>query len=139
MRHRVRSPMALSLAFAYSTQRRFMQRTHSWIPRLFPPSIVLLTVAALALTSVSTEAQETPPSQLCPDGHLCQALLDELDALIPGQLKTFDVPGAGQALIDNGQVVYSKGFGVRNLQTGAPFTPDTVYRIGSVSKAMPSM
>jgi CubicO group peptidase (beta-lactamase class C family) len=116
-----------------------MQRTHSWIPRLFPPSIVLLTVTALALTAVSTEAQETPPSKLFSDGHFCQALLDELDALIPGQLKTFDVPGVGVALIDNGQVVYSKGFGVRNLQTGAPFTPDTVYRIGSVSKAMTSM
>ena len=113
-----------------------MPQTYS--PISLRPFALFLAVAFF-LSAGSLPAQEASSTKLCPDGHLCPALLDELDALIPGQLKTFDVPGAGVALIDNGQVVYSKGFGVRNLQTGAPFTPDTVYRIGSVSKAMTSM
>jgi CubicO group peptidase (beta-lactamase class C family) len=54
--------------------------------------------------------------------------LADLDAMVPAAMITFDVPGAAIALMQDGQFVYAKGFGVRNLTTGQPFTPDTVFR-----------
>ena len=66
-------------------------------------------------------------------------LLADLDATVPAAMATFDVPGAAVALIQDGQVVYAKGFGVRNLSTGEPFTADTVHRIASTTKSMTSM
>jgi CubicO group peptidase (beta-lactamase class C family) len=54
-------------------------------------------------------------------------------------MKYFNVPGGAIALIQNGKVIYAKGFGVRNIASGEPFTLDTVYRIGSTGKAITSM
>lgn len=45
------------------------------------------------------------------------------------------VPGMALAIVKDGQVVYAKGFGVRDLDTKEPVTPDTVFAIGSTTKA----
>jgi CubicO group peptidase (beta-lactamase class C family) len=75
----------------------------------------------------------TAPPTITPE------LLADLDTTVPAAMITFDIPGAAIALVQDGQVVYAKGFGVRNRTTGAPFTPDTVHRIGSAAKSMTSM
>ena len=66
-------------------------------------------------------------------------LLADLDTTVPAAMVSFDVPGAAIALIQGSQVVYAKGFGVRNLTTGKPFTAGTVQRIASTTKSMTSM
>ena len=45
----------------------------------------------------------------------------------------------GHRIIQDGEVIYAKGFGMRNFASGEPFTLDTVYRIGSNGKAITSM
>jgi hypothetical protein len=42
-------------------------------------------------------------------------------------------------LIQDGKVIYARGFGVRNIETREPLTLNTVYRIGSTSKSYTSM
>ncbi|MEM8985181.1 MAG: serine hydrolase [Pseudomonadota bacterium] len=42
--------------------------------------------------------------------------------------------GAAVAVRRNGETVFKKGYGAANVETGAPFTPDTAFRICSVSK-----
>jgi len=37
-------------------------------------------------------------------------------------------------VLQDGKIVKAKGYGFANLETSAPATPDTVYKIGSVSK-----
>ena len=39
------------------------------------------------------------------------------------------------AVVKDGQVVYAKGFGFRDVQKGLKVTPDTLFAIGSCSKA----
>jgi CubicO group peptidase (beta-lactamase class C family) len=78
-----------------------------------------------------------PPAAASPT--ITPELLADLDATVPAAMTTFDVPGAAITLIQDGQVVYAKGFGVRNLATGEPFTADTVHRIASTTKSMTSM
>ncbi|CAA7386470.1 serine hydrolase [Chryseobacterium fistulae] len=57
-----------------------------------------------------------------------------LDGLIQNTLKTFDVPGMSVGIIKDGQVIYSKGFGVRSLHTMQPMDDATLVGIASNSK-----
>lgn len=43
-------------------------------------------------------------------------------------------PGCALGVIREGDFVYRRGYGMANLETGAPITPETVFRTGSVSK-----
>ena len=45
-----------------------------------------------------------------------------------------DTPGCALAVVRNGGIVYSKGYGMANLEHGVPITPRTVFDIGSLSK-----
>src|ERR1043166_10311021 len=41
----------------------------------------------------------------------------------------------GSALVvDNGQVIYKKGVGLANMEWDIPNTPDTKFRLGSITK-----
>ena len=43
-------------------------------------------------------------------------------------------PGVAVALVQNGEVLFSGGYGSANLDHGVPITPETVFNIASVSK-----
>ncbi|PLR79840.1 hypothetical protein CVD25_09690 [Bacillus canaveralius] len=45
------------------------------------------------------------------------------------------IPGASVAIAQEGQIVYHKGFGFRNVEKSLPITEDTVFGIGSVTKS----
>ena len=45
-----------------------------------------------------------------------------------------DSPGCVIGIVHNGDLIYSKGFGLANLEHLVPITKDTVFRIGSTSK-----
>jgi CubicO group peptidase (beta-lactamase class C family) len=50
-----------------------------------------------------------------------------------------DTPGASIAVIRDGRIVLSKGYGSANLEYGAAVTPDTVFHVASVSKQFTAM
>lgn len=58
-----------------------------------------------------------------------------LDRFIRTSMKAWHVPGAAVAIVQGKSVVFMKGFGVRDIRTGAPVTPDTIFDIGSCTKA----
>ncbi len=60
----------------------------------------------------------------------------EFDAYTQIALKQWEVPGAGVAVIKDGKVIYLKAFGTRDLSTGAPANTETLFSIGSTTKAM---
>lgn len=43
-------------------------------------------------------------------------------------------PGVALAIIQDGQIVYEKGYGMANLEAKTPITPETIFYVGSVSK-----
>ncbi|HEX8723641.1 MAG TPA: serine hydrolase domain-containing protein [Pyrinomonadaceae bacterium] len=49
-------------------------------------------------------------------------------------MKRTKTPGAAVAVVSGDRVVFSKGFGVADAETGRPVTPDTLFRIGSTTK-----
>ncbi|MGH9834143.1 MAG: serine hydrolase [Blastocatellia bacterium] len=58
-----------------------------------------------------------------------------LDALMNEAMKHWQTPGAAVVVVRGDEVVYLKGFGVRDVNTKQPVTPDTVFAIGSTTKA----
>src|SRR5664279_1322203 len=59
----------------------------------------------------------------------------DLDAYVARSMKTFDVPGISVAIVKDGKVVLAKGYGVRKLGESTPVDENTLFGIGSNSKA----
>jgi CubicO group peptidase (beta-lactamase class C family) len=47
-----------------------------------------------------------------------------------------DEPGGAVAVLQDGDLVYAQGYGLADLETGRPITPQTIFHIGSVGKMM---
>ena len=52
------------------------------------------------------------------------------------ELVRLNVPGASIAIVRSGQVIFSKGFGTANLETGEPVRPEMLFRLGSTTKML---
>jgi len=57
-----------------------------------------------------------------------------LDAVLMEIITRWDIPGLGVGIVENGRVVYARGFGVQSLDTAIPVTPDSLFCVASVSK-----
>jgi CubicO group peptidase (beta-lactamase class C family) len=60
-----------------------------------------------------------------------------LDAVIEAQMQKHGLPGVALAVVENGQTVYLKGYGVDG--NGRPMTPQTQMLIGSQSKSFTAL
>ncbi|MCU1435664.1 MAG: serine hydrolase [Pseudarthrobacter sp.] len=109
-------------------------------------------VAAIPLLSSCTAeparlASSTPASLLpAPPGQV-EPLLDrakvtnalgKLEDLVREAMEGTGLPGMAVAVVYQDEVVYSKGFGVREVGKPGEITPDTVFQVASVSKPLAS-
>ena len=58
------------------------------------------------------------------------------DDAISKFMTTNKVPGLSVAIVERGQLLWTKGFGLANHEHESPATPQTLYRLGSVSKPL---
>lgn len=65
-------------------------------------------------------------------------ITSELERFINQWMPKFKIPGTAVAIVQNGKVVYSKGFGVRN-EEGDPITAQTHMMIGSTGKSLTTL
>jgi CubicO group peptidase (beta-lactamase class C family) len=61
--------------------------------------------------------------------------LESIERFVIEQLASWEVPGCAIAAVRDGQTVLTAGWGQRDLDTGVPVTSDTLFAIGSVTKA----
>jgi len=59
----------------------------------------------------------------------------DLNAYVARGLKTFEVPGIAVAIVKDGKVVVAKGYGVKKRGEAAPVDENTLFGIGSNTKA----
>jgi CubicO group peptidase (beta-lactamase class C family) len=78
-------------------------------------------------------------STQAPIKWLSPPLLQGFEADVQAAMDAFGIPGAAVALVEGDQIVYQRGFGVRELNDQAPVTPRTRFRIASNTKSMTSL
>lgn len=59
----------------------------------------------------------------------------EIDRIFAEQMTKLSIPGAAIAIVKNGEIVLTKGYGVADLEKKNPVIADkTIFRIGSITK-----
>ena len=62
--------------------------------------------------------------------------LDRIVSELEKQRSQMHTPGMALAVVKDGEVVLVRGFGVVDIETQEPVTPETRFAIGSTTKAM---
>ena len=62
----------------------------------------------------------------------------QIDELVEKTLKTFNVPGIAVAIVKDGKIVHTKGYGVKSIMTNEKVDANTLFGIASNSKAFTS-
>jgi len=94
----------------------------SHIRRLLPAALSIAFIAGAA-TSAHAQAQDQD-----------QALAGRVGAQMEQLLGKYPIPGASIAIAYKGELVYQRGYGMAVMETNTPATPQTVFRIASISK-----
>ena len=74
------------------------------------------------------------PMPLAPAPPDYSSVTGELSQLIQTAVEKAGITGLSVALVDDQEIVWSKGFGYADKENGVEATPKTLYMTGSVSK-----
>lgn len=61
--------------------------------------------------------------------------LDSLDAYYQRTFEAFNLPGMSVAIVKDGKIIFSKGYGYRDVANQQPVTGNTLFNIASCTKA----
>ncbi len=97
-------------------------------------------VAADTVTQSPTKPKpDAPPTATyawqIPSGQIDKAVT-AIDGIVHRVLHETGVPGLAVAVVHGDELVYAKGFGVRDVRTGEPVDADTVFQLAFVSKPL---
>jgi CubicO group peptidase (beta-lactamase class C family) len=96
-------------------------------------ALVLSLALGFAPAFAPAAAAQTPaPTDL-------QARLEAAVQVIEAKRKELGVPGASLVVVKDDKVVLMRGLGVKDFERKTPVTPDTLFAIGSSSKAFTAM
>ena len=59
---------------------------------------------------------------------------DAVDRFVAAEMSRKHIPGVSLAVLRDGKEIKAQGYGTADLEHGVPVTPETVFKIGSVSK-----
>ena len=93
--------------------------------------------AAAVLPALATPHPEPAEVPLAEQPAVVDALT-VLDLWIDRQLEYRQIPGLSLGIVYEGELIWTKGYGFADLEKKTPATPETLYRIGSVSKLFTS-
>jgi len=93
--------------------------------------ILTLLAAFLAPSSAEAAVQAGVQTQAQALSQSLAGLTEKLEA----QRKELHVPGMAMAIVRGDKLIYSHGFGLADLENGTPVTPETLFAIGSSTKA----
>jgi len=100
------------------------------IPILREPSRPFSLVLASLLVVISCAFAAEKDTTLSP------AKRAQIEKAVSAFMAANSVPGVSVAVVQNGQPVWSAGFGMSDLEDSAPATSSTLYRLGSISKSI---
>jgi CubicO group peptidase (beta-lactamase class C family) len=83
-----------------------------------------------------TESSASEGAERVEQIHAAREALEGFDDTARQALEDFNIPGAALAVVAGGELVHSEGYGFRDLEAQRPMTADTLFAIGSTTKAM---
>lgn len=96
-----------------------------------------LALGAMIILATAVRAQNAaPPATSQPDGEpTLQQRLERLCDQLEKQRETLHIPGMALAIVKDDHVILARGFGQRDVEHNLPANEDTLFAIGSSSKA----
>jgi beta-lactamase class C len=108
------------------------QHTHPMpATKAMPASIARATVCALLCLVASVDAQPAAPAREPSFAADARAM----DALAQQVVERSHIPGMAMAIVQDGNILVLKGYGVTDARGTEPVTPNTVFRLASLSKS----
>jgi CubicO group peptidase (beta-lactamase class C family) len=62
------------------------------------------------------------------------ARADKVDDYVKAEMLKQHIPGVSLAVVKDGKIIKAEGYGLANIELNVPARPETVFKIGSVSK-----
>jgi D-alanyl-D-alanine carboxypeptidase len=59
---------------------------------------------------------------------------DEADDFVKAEMERQNIPGLSLAVVKEGKVIKAQGYGLADVENGVPVTPESVFKIASLSK-----
>ena len=94
---------------------------------------VILIIASLSSISAFGKAANSPMDSWNPSD------IKHIDNTIMDFMTEFDIPGSAVAIVKDGRLVFSKGYGIANKSTGEAVEATSLFRIASISKSITSV
>ena len=91
-----------------------------WIARLFTFALVVLSLGSFPLHAQTKSLSAEKRAQI--------------EKAASSFLAANSVPGVSVAVVQDGELLWSSGFGMADLENFVPATPFTLFRLGSISK-----
>jgi CubicO group peptidase (beta-lactamase class C family) len=88
--------------------------------------IIILALAALLVGGATALARQVPAN--------LQAAVARIDAMVAAEHAKDNVASVTAGIIQGGQPIWTRSYGVADAERKIPATKDTVYRIGSITK-----
>jgi len=108
---------------------------HSATGRVRNAFVLAIALALFALPASAESLGKTNPDK----AGFSRERLSRLTDYFNNEVKTGKIPGAIVLIQRRGQPAYYESFGVRNVATKAPMTPDTIFTLFSMSKPITSV
>jgi D-alanyl-D-alanine carboxypeptidase len=98
---------------------------------------LILSVCLASLTACSGNPEGLPP-QTAPVAAASPTLPAltpaDLDRFVSAVVKDQHAIGVTVGVMQNGKMIFAKGYGAANTKTNSPVTPETLFAVGSVTK-----
>lgn len=94
--------------------------------------LAALAAQTLAAGPAIAGCPETPPAA----GSREDAFVRQVVERMPAYLNDFSIPGGAVAVIEDGEVILARGFGMADAAAGTPVSERTLFNIGSTSKSI---
>ncbi|MFW5952471.1 MAG: serine hydrolase domain-containing protein [Gemmatimonadota bacterium] len=103
--------------------------TAHWLSRatLFAATLLLLAGGVGPAPAAAQEPTVAPADPADP--------ADPIDRWVLERMRQNHVPGLSLAVVQNGEVVKLRGYGLASVELAVPASPSTVYRLASITKA----
>ena len=115
-----------------------MRLFHKFFPVFFLAALFVFSAGCMTTQSPAPSVTSATTQATVDDAKLTETLA-WLDTTAEQQRREWNIPGMAVAVVKDGKIVFMKGYGVKRAGTTDPVTTDTVFEMGSASKAFTAM